>query len=53
MWIIVNCSKEYGGKKLSGKYHILSKKGKLGEDIFSNVESDMFIYKVRPDYYVI
>ena len=53
MWIIVKCSKEYSGRKISGKYSCLSKKGKFGEDLFSNVESGMYIYKVRPEFYVI
>tara|TARA_B100000073_G_scaffold246377_1_gene206841 strand:+ start:10716 stop:12431 length:1716 start_codon:yes stop_codon:yes gene_type:complete len=51
--VFVKCSKEYNNSKICGKYNLLSKKGKFGEDTYINENCEMFIYKVRPEFYVI
>ena len=51
--VVVKCSEEYSNSKICGKYSILSKKGKFGEDTYVNDNGEMFIYKVRPEFYVI
>ena len=53
MVLYVFCSKEYGNRKLSGTYQVLSRKGRYGEDVYVNKVSNMFIYKIRNNIYVI
>ena len=52
MLVRVTCEKEYSVVKLSGLYNCLSKKGRFGENIYSNSDKTMFIYKVDPNVYV-
>ncbi len=51
--VVVKCSKEYNTSKIIGKYCILCNKGKFGEDTYVHENGEMFIYKVRPEFYAI
>ena len=52
MLVRVTCEKEHSVVKLSGVYTCLLKKGRFGEDTYVNSDKTMYIYKVRPEVYV-